>query len=438
MSKMEDDIIEECLEGEEEEEEEFEDEEAILAERYKAWAEEITVVLYGFVNSTHLGQNIIDVAWLPGVGRAKPYAGGVEGRVHNLVAATLSEDAQNYIMTVETTIPTGFIPGLQGGDPRAPAATNVPASVVQHRIPHPTKCHRMSYMPQKPDVLAANCCTGDIILYNLSTHEPMSTLVGHTKEGYGLEWCPHREGLLASCSYDTTVKVWDETSKKPILSMAQHTKEVGNVSWSGHSHSILASSGDDGMIFLWDTRMSSPAASVGVEPVLDCERELGINSLCYNRSGGVSKPHILLSGDTQGRVVVRDDRKLELALTTIPVEGEVTTLKWVTGGCPVEDESRFVMGSSDGRVEMYDLSQATLPYHTEGGQGDSSLVATHFGHKSQCEAVACPPLESMGADGCVASVEGDGYLQVWRFNEGTLDMRHGLYDNEGLVNLDVV
>ena len=101
-------------------------------------------------------------------------------------------------------------------------------------------------------------------------------------------------------------------------------------------------------------------------------------------------------------------------------------MKWLTGG-GVEDNNRVLTGYSDGRVELFDLSESI-------DNTDECLLGTHYGHKSQCEAITTAPNSSMLADGCVASVEGEGIVQVWRFNEMILDPIHGFDDDFELLD----
>ena len=60
------------------------------------------------------------------------------------------------------------------------------------------------------------CVSGKVMVFDRTKHpsqptgkvNPQIELIGHTKEGYGLNWNPSKEGELATGSEDNTVRLW--------------------------------------------------------------------------------------------------------------------------------------------------------------------------------------------------------------------------------------
>lgn len=73
-------------------------------------------------------------------------------------------------------------------------------------------------MPQNPNLIATKNVFGSVYIFDVTKHpltpkspgtcSPNMTLVGHSKEGYGLSWNPIRQGHILSASEDTTVCYW--------------------------------------------------------------------------------------------------------------------------------------------------------------------------------------------------------------------------------------
>ncbi len=64
-------------------------------------------------------------------------------------------------------------------------------------------------------------------------------LVGHSKEGYGLDWNPLQVGLLLSGSDDNRICMWDinqssitSQSVDPVCKWDKHTQVVEDVAWN--------------------------------------------------------------------------------------------------------------------------------------------------------------------------------------------------------------
>lgn len=105
------------------------------------------------------------------------------------------------------------IGGYGGG--KLPLIRELTWDIVQ-RIDHPGEVNKARYMPQNPNLIATMCIDGRILVFDRTKHSlqpsgkvnPQIELVGHTQEGFGLNWNPNQEGQLVTGSGDKTVRLW--------------------------------------------------------------------------------------------------------------------------------------------------------------------------------------------------------------------------------------
>eukprot|EP01063_Lacrimia_lanifica_P005553 TRINITY_DN13320_c0_g1_i1.p1 TRINITY_DN13320_c0_g1~~TRINITY_DN13320_c0_g1_i1.p1 ORF type:complete len:457 (+),score=109.18 TRINITY_DN13320_c0_g1_i1:50-1420(+) len=416
-----------------------------LQEEYGVWKEDNVPILYSFVNSTRLDPDLAltDVVWLPwepnGAPELVPYAGNLTGRTHQLVVGSnggeKSSVLPSYVLLVETVVPREFFAKLHGGDPRSDeqnekiACKQYAVTHVRRRVPIRHPITKVTYNPLQPRLAAARDTGGHVTLIDWNKEEGdeivRSYRVSDTT-GFGIEWDPSGRHLGVT-SYDKLVRVYDTnaSSPDPVATFGYHTAEVEGLSWKMHdNNNVFVTCGGDGAVVRWDLRQAQPTA------VCEGDDKAGVNCVAYNPHASV--PHLLVSADQRGNVVVRDDRYLagkgKASRIKISATREVTCLRWMTGGVEEESASKVVIGQATGRVEIYDVQQAWHPGKIIDTHGDYALAGTHYGHKSFCEGISCPPSCDLVADGCVASVEHDGMLQIWRFTEPGLDMMYGQYD----------
>eukprot|EP00755_Sulcionema_specki_P036232 Sspe_Gene.106467::Locus_84548_Transcript_1_1_Confidence_1.000_Length_1852::g.106467::m.106467 len=419
-------IEEECDEDDDEDEQEKE-------EKHTAWKEEAIPALYAFVSSSRLEVDcpLMDVDWLREDQVSDPVGigGSLKGTRQRLVTGTNTE-GENYLLLLQTVVPYESLGAMLGTDPRVRKGRS--STTVLRKFKHLAEVRRCLQMPQKCNIVATRASSGDTALFDIDGEQDshFKLLKGHTTEGFGLDWNTRRAGHLATGGYDKLVLLWDvECGTTPTATLRGHTAEVGGVSWSYHNEALLASCGDDQHLLLWDTRAQSTVQTAFLESGKS-ESPFGVGYVAFNPS----VEHLLLTGDTHGQVKVHDARRLGETLLTIPCGAEVTALKWMPH---VGDaDSLFLVGLQDGRVEVYDLQQYGIE-NSSGGKGHSTLISTHYGHMSQVEGVATAPTSEYPLAGCVASVEGDGIIQVWKFNDETLDIPHGLYDEGALIDANL-
>jgi histone-binding protein RBBP4 len=73
-------------------------------------------------------------------------------------------------------------------------------------------------MPQSHKIIATKTISGEVHIFDYFKHggspqtdevKPDLRLLGHTREGYGIDWNPIQQGLLLSGSDDNRICLWD-------------------------------------------------------------------------------------------------------------------------------------------------------------------------------------------------------------------------------------
>lgn len=106
----------------------------------------------------------------------------------------------------------------------------------------------MSLSPTQ-EILASGDRDGNILLWDLTTRDPIRSLQGHSDWVYSVAFSPDGK-RLASGSEDHRVILWDAASGKSSV-LNGHTERVNRVAFSPDG-SLLASAGGDHIIILWD------------------------------------------------------------------------------------------------------------------------------------------------------------------------------------------
>ncbi len=100
-------------------------------------------------------------------------------------------------------------------------------------------------------LLASGTESGLVNLWDLSTAQVKTTLVGHVERIEGLAFSPDGQ-QLASASYDDTLAIWDVTTGKQSHKLVGHNGDVWAVAFSPDG-AVLASGSTDNTVRLWKT-----------------------------------------------------------------------------------------------------------------------------------------------------------------------------------------
>jgi WD40 repeat protein/tRNA A-37 threonylcarbamoyl transferase component Bud32 len=112
----------------------------------------------------------------------------------------------------------------------------------------------------KPAVGKPGFPSPEIILVDVGSGQPRSTLRGHSAPIHALAFSPDGK-RLASGSMDATVKLWDVTAGKEMASLPGHSDIVQSVAFSADGKT-LASPSSDGSVKLWTVATGQERASL--------------------------------------------------------------------------------------------------------------------------------------------------------------------------------
>lgn len=201
--------------------------------------------------------------------------------MHRVLLGThTSDQAQNYLQIAHVEIPDPREPDLSefddqrgevGGFGNAKKPFNF--NIVQ-KINHPGEVNKARYQPQNPDIIASLCVDGRVLIFDRSKH-PMvpksddfkceAELVGHEKEGFGLNWSPLLEGHIVTGNEDCTMRTWDikhgfnkvDSRINPTTTYTHHTATVNDVQYHPIHSFLIGSASDDLTWQVIDTRQAS-------------------------------------------------------------------------------------------------------------------------------------------------------------------------------------
>ncbi|ORX92984.1 WD40-repeat-containing domain protein [Clohesyomyces aquaticus] len=249
-------------------------EQKLINEEYKIWKKN-SVFLYDLMFGKALDWPTLTAQWLPD---KKPVE-GTNLSTHRMILGThTSQNAQNYLQIASVEIPDFRIPDLselneERGEVGGHGYTKKPFTFsITQKINHPGEVNKARYMPHNPDIIASLCVDGRVLIFDRTKHPSMPKpdgsikfeleLVGHEKEGFGLDWNPTNEGQLATGNEDATVRVWDMKNGfskgtktiEPTSTWNVHSATVNDVQWHPQKSFLLASVSDDLTWAVIDTR----------------------------------------------------------------------------------------------------------------------------------------------------------------------------------------
>lgn len=438
-------------------------EERLIDAEYKIWKKN-TPYLYDFVMTHSLEWPSLTCQWLPTVKNAGPSSSGGESSAeeHSLLLGTHTTGEQNYLMVVGVNLPkSDTVIDNRTGDgaendakvaasSSAAGATTVSANYddernelggfgtssgtnpgtvgkieVRMKVKHEGEVNRARHMPQNHFVVASRGPSPEVYIWDLSRHPsfpdenspfaPQGVCVGHTREGYGLQWSTHDEGRLVSGSEDATVCLFDVNTvvKKAggesgaqipaVSTFAGHTDVVEDVDWHRRDPNLVGSVGDDRCVMVWDAREKNP--SKPVHCVKDAHRG-DINSISFNPVN----EFLAATGSADKTVKLWDMRNLKAPMQTF--EGhtdQVYSVSWAP-----HNESVLASCSADRRVGIWDLSRIGMEQSPEDAEdGPPELLFLHGGHTSKVSDFSWNANEEW----TIASVSEDNVLQVWNMAE---------------------
>ncbi|KAI9828424.1 MAG: Histone acetyltransferase type B subunit 2 [Thelocarpon impressellum] len=347
---------------------------------------------------------------------------------HRLLIGThTSKEANNYIQIAHVQLPNPTSPDVRdydedreeiGGYGNSANSTGkdgagIKFNIVQ-KIDHPGEVNKARYMPQNPNMIATMCVDGRVMVWDKAKHtsvpngtpNPQIELLGHKREGFGLNWSPHDQGHLATGSEDKTVRVWDvtqysKTSKTlaPQRTYTHHADIVSDVEYHPHHKMLLGTVSDDCTVQIVDTRQSSTSSSA----LQGRGHEDAVNALSFNPGS----EFILATASADKTVGIWDLRNLDAKLHALEGHQDaVTSLAWH----PFEEA---ILGSAsyDRRMIFWDLSKIgdeQTPDDQEDGPPE--LMFMHGGHTNHLSDFSW----NLNDPWVVCSAAEDNLIQVWK------------------------
>jgi WD40 repeat protein len=210
---------------------------------------------------------------------------------------------------------------------------------------------------EKTNNLILGYASGEIILVNLETGEPICTLNGHTNSVNSVRFSPDGKTAISG-SNDYTVIKWDVSTCTKVTTLFRHDSWVMALAFSPDGR-LVGSASADGTTILWDLeadrqvyRLRLP--EIGINPGLDA---LGL-SLDFSPDG-----RLLATGSANGSVAIWS------------VENGILLRKWIAypaESCEYGVHCFWVLStkfsrsgyevwtsSADGMVRVWSLIQAS-------------------------------------------------------------------------------
>lgn len=295
---------------------------------------------------------------------------GTNLSMHRLILGThTSGQAQNYLQFATVEIPDLRVPDLseldeQRGEVGGHGNAKKPFTFnIVQKINHPGEVNKARYQPQNPDIIASLCVDGRVLIFDRTKHpmQPKSDgtiksemeLVGHEREGFGLDWCPQLEGHLVTGNEDKTVRTWDiksgfskgNSTISPTATYNIHTATVNDVHYHpGHSH-LIGTASDDLTWQVIDTRASSRKSALYQK----LAHQDAVNCLAFHPEYEA----LLATGSADKTICMWDMRMLDHPLHTFQHHADsVIGLQFHP-----HDSAILASSSYDRRICLWDLSK---------------------------------------------------------------------------------
>eukprot|EP00003_Mantamonas_plastica_P000750 TRINITY_DN1057_c0_g1_i4.p1 TRINITY_DN1057_c0_g1~~TRINITY_DN1057_c0_g1_i4.p1 ORF type:complete len:334 (-),score=127.86 TRINITY_DN1057_c0_g1_i4:648-1649(-) len=288
---------------------------------------------------------------------------------------------------------------------------------IVQKIHHDGDVNKARYMPQNPCIISTMTQSGEVHIFEYNRHpakpapsavpKPDVRLVGHEKEGYGMDWNVFTAGRLLTGADDAKVCLWDldgnqKAKVEPVSVFAGHKDVVEDVCWHRTHDYMFGSVGDDRQLMIWDTRKNSTN-----KPAYATEaHEAEVNCVSFSPFS----EFVLLTGSSDKTLKLFDIRNLKTELHSfVGHNDEVTQCMW----SPF-NETIFASTSGDRRVNIWDVSRIGQEQTSLDAQdGCPELLFVHGGHTARVSDMSWNPNEPW----MMASTSEDNVLQVWQMAE---------------------
>ncbi|KAJ6230693.1 wd-40 repeat-containing protein msi2-related [Anaeramoeba flamelloides] len=278
---------------------------------------------------------------------------------------------------------------------------------IERKINVPSEINRIALNKADPNILSGKTGEGKILIYDLNKPKNedalIGTCVGHTAEGYGIDWNKTKKNQLLSGSYDNLINIYDITSVSngiinPTQSIKIHDQSVEDVEWYPHNENMFGSVSDDKTLKMYDLREKK-----GTTTVINHKDET--NSLNFHPT----REEFVITGSSDNMSYLWDIRKpLDNIHCFASHSDSVYKVSWYPGG-----ETFFASSSDDRKIILWDISKiGDEQSELDADEGPPELLFTHNGHKS----VVRDFTWCSAFDWTIASVDDDSVFQIFAVN----------------------
>ena len=134
--------------------------------------------------------------------------------------------------------------------------------------------------------------------------------MGHSKEGYGLDWNSHVEGRLLTAAFDGHLILWDVGAASalnqelaPLSDINSDQEDINDAKWHKFDPNLYAAAHDGGTLSFWDSRGKEAMNSF-----------IAHNGDCIALDFNYHNSYLMASGASDKLVKVWDLRKPQTAL----------------------------------------------------------------------------------------------------------------------------
>jgi histone-binding protein RBBP4 len=360
-----------------------------------------------------------------------------------VIGTNTSENEQNYLLIVNSRLPNSkgeptsgqnnlsfsksFENGLKPG---------FSCLEIETKIAHPGEINKARYAYGASNLIATKGINGNVYLFdtlrypknpNDGEYYPQMILVGHTTQGFALDWKLTKELQIISGDNDGNILFWDlektstealfdsrgsienenEVKKHREIRMSHlrkfenNGKAVNEVKFHKINSNYFACASEDSTISFWDLR----AGSNPFIKVMAHHTEVFSLDFSYNDE------FLLLSGAADGLVKLWDMRKMVKPIHDFENHTDkVLRVEWNPS-----NESLFASSSEDKTVNIWDCSKIGDDIVTEDHpDGPPELLFKHKGHKGRVDDICWNPLKELG----IMSTDSSNLIQLWEIDEG--------------------
>ncbi|KAL1926264.1 hypothetical protein VTP01DRAFT_5961 [Rhizomucor pusillus] len=391
-----------------------------VTKNYWLWKKN-TPFLYDMLITHGLDWPSLTCQWFPDV-EQRPEKNYKTQRL--LLGTHTNDEEPNYLQIASVQLPKS----LENVDPRkyeeitneigGYGGYNDAHIKTTQKIVHDGEVNRARYQYENPNIVATKVRTGDVYIFDRTMHEsfpkedekcnPALRLVGHDKEGYGLEWNPHstRSNYLISSGFDGRICHWDISAASredrrllPYRTYSAHQGGVEDAVWHWYHDSFFASVGDDGHLMIWDIRGDNTGRPM--HDIWAHKAEANCVGFCPGSEW------ILATGSSDKTVALWDLRNLGSKVhEMLGHDEEIYQLAW----SPHHD-AILATGSNDKTIRVWDVARiGDLQSPEDAQDGPPELLFKHGGHIGRITDLCWNPAEPW----CLASAAEDNLVQVWQ------------------------